>query len=75
MSTVDVYVVNGVEGPSLYLNDLRVAGPKPWGGGPVVHRFEVSLADIKEALGRPKTEVATKKTPKTTKTKRTKKSA
>jgi len=26
-------LVDGVEGQSIYLNDYRIAGNKPWGGG------------------------------------------
>lgn len=30
--TVRVCLVQGVEGPSCYINDYRVCGNKPWGG-------------------------------------------
>lgn len=30
---VKIELVNGCEGKSLYINDFRVAGSKPWGGG------------------------------------------
>ena len=30
---ISIKVVAGVEGDSLYVNDYRCAGPKPWGGG------------------------------------------
>lgn len=43
-------VVAGVEGPSLYLNSYRVAGRKPWGGGEIIHRFNVSPAELKERI-------------------------
>lgn len=43
-------VVAGVEGTAVYLNGYRIIGPKPWGGGPVVHRWEVRRADIREAM-------------------------
>jgi len=33
---VNIEIVSGVEGNSLYINDYRVAGPKPWGGGRVI---------------------------------------
>jgi hypothetical protein len=39
-------VVEGVEGPSLYANDYRISGPKPWGGGSITHRFEVCPEEI-----------------------------
>jgi len=28
-----IEVVSGPEGPSLYIDGIRMAGPKPWGGG------------------------------------------
>ncbi len=28
-------LINGVEGGALYLEDYRIAGPKPWGGGSI----------------------------------------
>lgn len=43
-------VVSGVEGPSLYLNDYRIAGPKPWGGGTAKHEWKVDRADLKQAV-------------------------
>jgi len=33
-------VIRGVEGYCLALDDTRVAGPKPWGGGTVIHAWE-----------------------------------
>ena len=33
-------VVRGVEGCCLALDDTRIAGPKPWGGGTVIHAWE-----------------------------------
>lgn len=45
-----VEVVSGVEGPSLYINDYRVAGPKPWGGGKIIHRFMVERKDVEKVL-------------------------
>ena len=32
-------IVSGVEGKSLYIDETRVAGPKPWGGGTIVDAF------------------------------------
>lgn len=43
--------VKGVEGNSVYLNDHRIAGPKPWGGGTVLKEWEVDSKDIEQALG------------------------
>lgn len=35
-------VVRGVEGCCLALDDTRIAGPKPWGGGTVIHAWETN---------------------------------
>ena len=32
-------IVSGVDGKSLYIDDTRVAGPRPWGGGTIVDAF------------------------------------
>ncbi len=51
---VFIDVCEGCEGPSLYVGDqdgqLRVAGPKPWGGGRTSYRFTVSLEQLKAAI-------------------------
>lgn len=45
-----IEVVNGPEGPSLYIGDEssghRLAGPKPWGGGRTVFKFDVAIAEL-----------------------------
>ncbi|MBX9032655.1 hypothetical protein [Gordonibacter massiliensis (ex Traore et al. 2017)] len=41
--TIKFEVVSGCEGPSLYVDDVRIAGPKPWGGGTVSYRFDVRV--------------------------------
>ena len=38
MSTFEV--IRCVEGCCLALDDTRIAGPKPWGGGTVIHAWE-----------------------------------
>jgi hypothetical protein len=38
MSTFEV--IRGVEGCCLALDDTRIAGPKPWGGGTVIHAWK-----------------------------------
>ncbi len=57
-------VVSGVDGASLYLNNQRIAGPKPWGGGKAVYTFSTTLESIDSALGRksPKPPAKTKPT-------------
>lgn len=47
---VEIKVVAGVEGPSLYVNDFRVAGPKPWGGGKVLYTFTADATELAEAI-------------------------
>lgn len=41
-----ILVMSGPEGPSLYLDDYRIAGPKPWGGGTVLHEFTFADKDL-----------------------------
>lgn len=49
---IEVQVLSGVEGPSLYVNNYRIAGPKPWGGGKVLYKWCISLTDLKDDLRR-----------------------
>ena len=42
--------VAGIEGPSLYVNGVRVAGPKPWGGGTCVQTWRTSVRDLLEGI-------------------------
>lgn len=41
-----VEVVSGVEGPCLVIENFRVAGPKPWGGGRVYGQWRIDRADL-----------------------------
>jgi hypothetical protein len=34
----------------LYLNDFRIAGSKPWGGGKIIRTWYISESDLKIAL-------------------------
>lgn len=43
---VEICVVRGVEGPSIYIDDFRMAGNKPWGGGQIIYKWQVKLADF-----------------------------
>jgi len=49
-----IEVVAGREGPSLSIGDdsggYRLAGPKPWGGGRTVHRFQVGIRELRNEL-------------------------
>lgn len=48
---VEIALVGGVKGPSLYIADYRVAGPKPWGGGTIRKRWTVEKSRVLRALG------------------------
>jgi hypothetical protein len=48
----ELLVLQGNDGSiSLYLNDERVAGPKPLGGGRVLHSFRTERRVLLAALG------------------------
>ena len=51
MSKINLELVQGVEGDSIYLNDTRICGSKPWGGGKVMKKWTTSIRDIENALG------------------------
>ncbi len=46
-------IVEGPEGQAVYLDDYRIAGPKPWGGGRLVKSWTVDRKNIQTAM-RPK---------------------
>lgn len=48
--SVVLVLANGVEGRCLYMNDTRIAGPKPWGGGTTEKTWVVSCDEIARAL-------------------------
>lgn len=53
MATTDkvkIEIVSGVGGYSVYINDTRVAGPKPWGGGTCVKSWLVDKDSISQAV-------------------------
>lgn len=50
VSIVNIVVIRGVEGPSLYINNFRVAGNKPWGGGDVIAEWNVADDDLRNDL-------------------------
>jgi hypothetical protein len=47
---ISIEVVAGVEGPSLYINQYRIVGNKPWGGGRVLRSWKVSAGDLRRYL-------------------------
>jgi hypothetical protein len=48
--SVEISHVSGVEGPSLYMNQYRVAGPKPWGGGSTLGVWKTTARAVLLAL-------------------------
>ena len=36
--------------PCVYINDYRVVGPKPWGGGKVLVEWNIDRSVIEEAM-------------------------
>lgn len=42
----EILEISGVEGNSLYIDDFRVAGGKPWGGGSVVQKWSVPISEL-----------------------------
>ena len=51
---VYIEIIEGPVGPSLYIGDEdgghRLAGPKPWGGGAVLHQFQVKTDELSREL-------------------------
>ena len=45
-----IELIGGVEGDSLYLNDFRICGNKPWGGGHPKKTWEMTIEDILTAI-------------------------
>lgn len=48
-----IEIVKGCEGMSLYINDTRVAGNKPYGGGMTIAEFKVPDEEILRQMGYP----------------------
>jgi hypothetical protein len=48
--TISILFMKGVEGNSFYLNDTRIAGPKPWGAHHDRQEKFCSLDDLANAL-------------------------
>lgn len=45
---VRIDIVRGVEGPAIYLNNFRIDGPKPWGGGKIIMTFLARPSEIRQ---------------------------
>jgi len=42
---MNIMYMRGVESNSLYINDTRVSGPKPWGGGKIIKEWNITNID------------------------------
>ena len=62
-TTFEIMVVRFEKNPThcVYLNNYRIAGPKPWGGGDTQARWMVSLDQLRAAL--PELEISLRKAP------------
>ena len=47
---ITIEIIHGVEGDCLTLNDHRIAGPKPWGGGKVTKQWTTTIEQIEDAF-------------------------
>jgi|GEM_PF-5671004 hypothetical protein len=48
-----IEVIQGAEGLCVTINDRRIAGPKPWGGGKVIWSWKTTVREINEAIRAP----------------------
>lgn len=46
-----IELINGIEGMCIGINNMRIAGPKPWAGGRVIKSWDIDDNYIFEALG------------------------
>lgn len=49
--SVCIQEIRGCEGNCITINDTRIAGPKPWGGGYVIKKWDARVDHILKALG------------------------
>ena len=48
---INICVLQGSEGKSLYVNDYRVSGSKLWGGGKIIFEADVTKDELYQVLG------------------------
>jgi len=48
-----IELINGIEGMCIGINNIRIAGPKPWAGGKVIKSWDIDDSYILEALSAP----------------------
>ena len=52
MKYMKIDIVEGKEGSSICINEYRVAGPQPFGGGRIIKSWKADVDDILKAIGR-----------------------
>ncbi len=52
MNKVTIEIIDGVGGLSLYINDYRVAGSKPYGGGRTVKKWDIDELKLIVAMSK-----------------------
>lgn len=57
--TMTLILCRGVEGDCIYLNNHRIVGPKPWGGGTTIKEWKVTRNEVLRALGEKTSDSAT----------------
>jgi len=51
-NTISVSIVKGCEGLAIYLNDCRICGSKPWGGGVFLQEWaNMPVQNVIDAIG------------------------
>lgn len=45
-----IEMIEGAEGNCICINNYRVAGPKPWGGGKVIKSWNTKADDIMKSI-------------------------
>ncbi len=50
---LELVLIEGPEGMAVCLNNYRIAGPKPWGGGKLCKAWCVKIDDIIKAITDP----------------------
>lgn len=49
---INILVVKGSEGHAVYINNIRIAGPKPWGGGTTLYETNVKKEELLEIINK-----------------------
>ncbi len=45
-----IRLISGMAGSSIHIGDMRVGGPKAWGGGEILKEWSADINDIVNAL-------------------------